>query len=599
MLGPSTPNKPTSLATDAPHAYNTPPRAPLLYCLLPLIAGILFAQWIGFVVGVAFWLWIGLSFGVLGGIWFATFRKRTEPFFQIVRNSFAQLFLFFGFTSYTLWMTPPDVQWTEAPMREVAVQMKVDRLFKRDTKSAKTSGLGIITEAPKHLHNLLGQTVFFALDHDTPQANDTEKPKATAIIKQQQWIVRGVLQKLELEDTGFDQFLKRNHVHYRLSRGQFVALEHNASAWRQFCERSKERLTQILCAGSSLENPNTAIYVAMLLGQQSALDADQKELFTLSGTIHLFAISGLHIAVIAGVLFGLLRLLRMPEMARAAFGLFILWMYVDITGTAPSAVRAFMMIGLIWGAHAVLRKPESFSALVIAACLSLLVNPLDLFNIGFQLSYAVVASIILYGVPLAYYMKSHWNPYDLIPEQDLTIAQRSFRFIGLRLIDAIAINLGAFLVSTPITLEYFQLMTPGALFTNLLLIPLSSIVISVGFFAIGLGLIGVMFFAKLLNIIAGGFIYVMNLIVELSMYVPGVYIKMDTLGTTSTFLVLFAILIIFYRWTSGRNESTVSQSAAISQKLAWFRNPQRTFLYAPILGLVWIGLCFLADRTSL
>jgi len=85
----------------------------------------------------------------------------------------------------------------------------------------------------------------------------------------------------------------------------------------------------------------------MMLGEQHELNDEQKTLFRHSGTMHIFTISGLHIAVIAGGLHAVLSLLRLPRVAQFLAGLFTLWLYVQITGAASSALRALAMISLL------------------------------------------------------------------------------------------------------------------------------------------------------------------------------------------------------------------------------------------------------------
>ncbi|HQU09687.1 MAG TPA: ComEC/Rec2 family competence protein, partial [Opitutales bacterium] len=133
---------------------------------------------------------------------------------------------------------------------------------------------------------------------------------------------------------------------------------------------------------------------------------EQKNAFKLSGTLHLFEISGLHIAVIAAFLFGCLKRLLMPELLRVLIGLLIVALYVIVTGGAPSAWRAFWMVALFWGCIAVQRQSTPFALLVASAMGVLVWNPLLLWNIGFQLSYMVVAGILLYGLPLAAYLSA-------------------------------------------------------------------------------------------------------------------------------------------------------------------------------------------------
>ena len=94
----------------------------------------------------------------------------------------------------------------------------------------------------------------------------------------------------------------------------------------------------------------------MMLGRKQDLAAIQRGLFLLSGTMHLFAINGLHIGVVALSLHALLALARCPRPLASTLVLAVLWLDVDTTGESPSAVRAFLMVAVLEAAF-ILRRP--------------------------------------------------------------------------------------------------------------------------------------------------------------------------------------------------------------------------------------------------
>src|SRR5690606_40928374 len=113
--------------------------------------------------------------------------------------------------------------------------------------------------------------------------------------------------------------------------------------------------------------------------------------------MHLFAISGLHIGVIAAGIHAFLSLLRVPRLPKLVTGLTLLWLYVQITGGTPSAVRAFSMVALFQLTLQLRLPGNPVSAVATAALLVLMVDPLQLFSASFQMSYGIVASLLLYG----------------------------------------------------------------------------------------------------------------------------------------------------------------------------------------------------------
>lgn len=107
----------------------------------------------------------------------------------------------------------------------------------------------------------------------------------------------------------------------------------------------------------------------MPLGKKAAIPPDQKDRFILAGAMHLFAISGLHVAIVAGLFILLLRLLPAPRWAETTLVPTLLFLYVQITGGAPSAIRAFIMIAFWKASGLVGKRGGAFPALVASAVL--------------------------------------------------------------------------------------------------------------------------------------------------------------------------------------------------------------------------------------
>src|SRR5690606_37450984 len=130
-----------------------------------------------------------------------------------------------------------------------------------------------------------------------------------------------------------------------------------------------------------------------------------------SGTMHLFAISGLNIGVVAGVVQTLLLLLRLPPWVRFGIGAVALWLFVDITGASPSAVRAFAMAVFLQAAFALRRPANLLAALIGSAFAVLLISPLQLFSASFLMSYSIVTALLALGLPLGVRWSTRWTPW--------------------------------------------------------------------------------------------------------------------------------------------------------------------------------------------
>jgi ComEC/Rec2-related protein len=213
---------------------------------------------------------------------------------------------------------------------------------------------------------------------------------------------------------------------------------------------------------------------AMTLGSKSELAADVYEPFIRSGTMHIFAISGLHIALIAGIL---VKLLRAFQLSRAWCGWIViplLWFYTGATGWQPSAVRSTVMMSVVIAGWSLKRPGDLLNSLAAAALIILLWDPQQLFQAGFQLSFFVVLSIALFLPPLENLRDRLLRPDPLLPAE---LVPRWQRWLGgpvRYVLTGLATSLAAWLGSWPLTAYYFHLFSPVTLLANLLVVPLSS-----------------------------------------------------------------------------------------------------------------------------
>lgn len=226
---------------------------------------------------------------------------------------------------------------------------------------------------------------------------------------------------------------------------------------------------------------------AMCLGWRTALTDEVAEPFMRSGTMHLFAISGLHIALIAGALVQVLRVLRVPRGATGLVALPLLWFYAAATGWQASAVRATIMTSVLVAGWALQRPGNLLNSLAAAALLILLWEPRQLFQAGFQLSFAVVFSLALVVPPLIR-LRDRWLHHDpLLPPELLPRWRRWLEppVRGLSL--SVAVSLAAWLGSLPLIAHYFHLVTPVNLLANVLVVPLGSLALMAALGALACG----------------------------------------------------------------------------------------------------------------
>lgn len=249
-------------------------------------------------------------------------------------------------------------------------------------------------------------------------------------------------------------------------------------------ERFRAWAQRTLARGLPGQDESLRLQWAMLLGWQTALTAEVSEPFMRSGTMHIFAISGLHIALIAGVFLALFRALTFPRALCGAVVIPIIWFYTAATGWQASAIRSTVMMTVIILGWSLKRPANLLNSLAVAACIILVWEPEQLFQASFQLSFFVVLSIALLSTPIEKLRRKLFAldpmlPFDLRPRWQRT---------GIRLSHAVwkcfAVSLAAFIGSMPLIAYYFHLFTPGSLLANLIVVPVSSLALMSGLGAI-------------------------------------------------------------------------------------------------------------------
>ena len=215
---------------------------------------------------------------------------------------------------------------------------------------------------------------------------------------------------------------------------------------------------------AQIEGDNLAVLSAMTVGDKTLLSRELKDDYSVSGASHVLALSGLHLSIIYGILFYILSLCKGVVGMRflRKFGIkeiiimVAIWAYVGIVDFSPSVVRSALMLTIYSMVALLNRNKLSVNTLALAAIIMLIIQPLNLFDVGFQLSFMAVLSITL----------SSSLFYHLISAEFLQ------RFWMLKWIwGMLAVSIAAQLGTAPLVAYYFGRFSCYFLITNMVVVP--------------------------------------------------------------------------------------------------------------------------------
>lgn len=213
---------------------------------------------------------------------------------------------------------------------------------------------------------------------------------------------------------------------------------------------------------------------ALLIGYKNDLDPELAQTYSNTGTVHIIAISGMHLGLIYGLLLLVLRPLRKRPLLHALLIICSLWTFSLMAGGQPSVLRSALMFSCLVAGQAISRKANGIHALSVSAFILLCYNPFWLWDPGFQLSYCAVLSIMLFMKPVyqLLYLKNQalnlaWKMNSVtIAAQWLTIPVSIYHFhqfpVWFLISNFIAVPLSGLILYGEILLLLFSLFPPAA-----------------------------------------------------------------------------------------------------------------------------------------
>ena len=288
----------------------------------------------------------------------------------------------------------------------------------------------------------------------------------------------------------------------------------------------------------SLPSPHGELLSAILFGQRDYLPQEVQNNFQRAGVGHLMAVSGLHVGLVAAMILGLWKVLRLRGAASIILAVVLIFGYAYLTGMRPAALRAALMLSMGLVALLLGRQKDFPSAISAAGLVTLIYNPLLLFTVGFQLSYAATLSIF-YVYPFL--------------EKELLLRFPNY------LRQLVAVTVAAQIGVLPLTAHYFGSLPIMGLIFNIMLLPIIT-------FIVGLGLVGCLLY--LVSPLLASILHIANF--PLLSYVIGVsslaevpWVHLDVAspglaGLVAYFGILVLGMVAYYRYrgSPGSQEDT-------------------------------------------
>ncbi len=283
--------------------------------------------------------------------------------------------------------------------------------------------------------------------------------------------------------------------------------------------RFKELVTNTFA--TYLSEDNASLMTSVFLGQSSYLEDEDIQIYRNMGLAHILAVSGLHIGIIAGFIFFVLSNLGIKRRVNVFITLSIIWLYGYLIGFPPSIVRSSIMFTVLYISQLAHEPYDSINALSFAMFVLLLINPYYLFNIGFQLSFGATFSIIVFAPRI----------------------RRLFYPYNNKITKSISLILGVQIGLLPFQAYYFNQINPLSIIANLVIIPILSFALVLGFLMVNFT------FIPYINGIIGA---ILDNILNFEAILLGILQKINIFNIKvfspelSTIIIFYLILLIIF-----------------------------------------------------
>ncbi len=330
------------------------------------------------------------------------------------------------------------------------------------------------------------------------------------------------------DEFNYKRYLSFHGIYQQayISSGQWFKIKHHTSKWfYTFTDRLRIHFNATLkrYLGQGREYKVAA---ALLLGERGLLDKDLIRAYSGAGAMHVLAVSGLHIGLVYGLLwiiFNALPFLKRRKYLKAILLLSAIWIYASITGLSASVSRAAIMLSFMIGSKMLNRHSSLFNSIIASAFILTLNNPYSVTEIGFLLSYLAVSGIVI-------------------------IQPKLYRLVYTRfwLIDKIwmlaCVSISAQLSTFPIAILFFHQFPIYFLFSNLIVIPMATLILYTGISLFALSWIPQL--SKLIAQFLYFFIHLLNQSIDKINLLPSALLTGLELSKVETIIIFISMLML-------------------------------------------------------
>ena len=338
-------------------------------------------------------------------------------------------------------------------------------------------------------------------------------------------------------EFNYRDYLKNQQIYHQvsISKESFLIKPNPKSTIYGIAANIRFQINKSLIK-SGFKNDELALINALLLGQRQTISEDLLTSYTDAGAVHILAVSGLHIGIIFLFLIFIFRGLnsfKNGKLITAVLIISILWFYAIIAGLSASVVRAVAMFTAL-SVGLLLNKPSNvYNTLFISMFFLLLFHPFYLFEVGFQLSYLAVFSIV-------------WIQQKL---ENLWVSKI---WLFRKMWQLFSVSIAAQLGILPLSLFYFHQFPTLFFVANMLIIPFLGFILIAGIIIIILSICDV-----LPQALADFYIFILQKMNEITTFVSSIdsFIIRDISMSLLLMLAIYFVIILLFKWVEKKKYS--------------------------------------------